>query len=162
MRKRTRPWYRLRLIVLALLVVPPLGLVMLWKSPRTLRAKIIVSVAFVLFVSIAFGVAVKTRLYERFQAPEIPIGGYDVTRDSRGRYHNPRILPFELEVFSAVVKEMRRLQPAHTVPDEEITSIYMVQPEAEAFEIVAEKKGLDSQEVKAIYLKVSTLLARSR
>ncbi len=159
MRKKPKTWYRLRIILLALVIVPPLGLFMLWRSPRSLRAKVAGSVAFLLFLAVGYTTVMETGIYARFTQTEDPAWGYDVSYDSRGRYRTPRILPLEREVFNGVVHEMRTLQAEYTISDEEITSIEMAQPEAKAFEIVAEQhEELTYDEVKAIYLKVSTLL----
>jgi len=156
--RKTRPQQRLWQIVLGLVILPPLGLFMLWRSSRTLRVKIVVSTVLVLVVGAAVVGLAEVANHKRLAAEDVPPSGFDVTYDSRGHYRNNRILPLERDVFNAVVSEMRRPQPMQAVPPGEIVSEEMVHPEAKAFEVVADRFGLDYEDVKAIYLKVSVQL----
>lgn len=161
--KKGKKWSRLQVLIPALLLIPPLGLYLLWRSPRTVLVKSVVSVLLIVFLAgAAFGV-VKTGIYARITGSDIPPEGFCVDKDSRGHYVIPRILPREGEIFGAVVREMRRDQRMlRPQTDIEIPSLDAIQPEARAVEIVAEREGLTYEEVQSIYLKVSSLLAKGR
>ena len=153
--RRAKPRSNLLRVVLALIILPPLGLFMLWRSPRVLRVKIIISIIFVLLAGGAVAGIIKSGILGGAQEPP---GGYDVTLDSRGRYRTQEIFPFERTIFNAVVREMRKLPAEHVSINDELTSLEMVQPERKAFQKVANRYGLDYEDVEAIYIKVSSQL----
>ena len=156
MKRKKKRRYSLETLVLSQLV-PPLGFFRLWTIARTRRTKGIVLVCFVLVMALATVVIFKTGVYSRFKKPEAPVEGYDITHDERGNYRTQEILPFERTIFHEVVVEMRRIQPQFTIPNADLFTIEMVQPEYQAFVIVATRHGMDQDEVKGIYLKVTTL-----
>ena len=151
--RKGRPWHKLWLIIPGLIIFLPLGLFMLWTSSRTLRAKIAISAVSVLLMAGVF-----TGVFAAVGRTEIPACGYDVTRNSRGCYRTPTILPFEREVFNSVVNEMGKLRTTEAIVPDQIISIEQIQPDAGASQIVAERLGLDYEDVKAIHLKVSSKL----
>lgn len=160
MRRTKKRRYNLETIVLSLIFLPPLGFFLLWSTARTRKSRMIVTVAFVVFLAVATGAFFKL-IYPRLKGPVIPPEGFDITYDSRGRYNTGKILPFEWTIFTEVVREMRHLQPEHTVPKGEINSIEMVQPEYKAFEMVADKHDMNIDNVKGIYVKVTTQLSQA-
>lgn len=161
MRKR-QPWYSFWLILPALIVIPPLGLALLWKSPRKPRAKVAFTLLYLIFLTAGFVWAVKTDFYERYidrTAP--PEDVFDVRLDSRNRYVTPEVMPLEGRVFATVVKEMRSERPGLNVNiSREIVDVESLDTHARAFEAAAEKHNLDYDEVQSIYRKVSFLLAK--
>jgi len=158
-RERVKPWHRLWLIIPALVLVSPLGLALLWTSPRKTRAKIIGTAIFLALLIGAVGGVVNTGLYKALLHNDGPIGLYDTSLNSRGRYNTPEVLPYEREVFVAVVREARRIKGT-LPPAEEALSIEHIVPEAKAFEIVAEEKQIPVKDVEEIYLKVSRLITK--
>lgn len=143
--------HALWLIVLALIILPPLGLLMLWRSPWTVRAKIAISAACLLLVAVSFGI------YGRIAGSAVPACGYDVKQDGRGHYRTSRILPFEYEVFGAVVREMREFRPVEVGLGADARTA-----RTKACDTVAAQYDLDYNDVEAIYMKVSSELARRR
>ena len=160
--KKRRKWYGLKIIVPALLILPPLGLYLLWRSPRSNRVKVFVTVVLILLVGVGRVAYVKSGIYEKWAEPPIPESGFDVTRDSRGGYEIERILPLERKVFNDAVKEMRRTSKDPSWTSLQGVSIYTADPESRAFSIIAKRYGLDTSEVELIYMKVSSRLARER
>jgi hypothetical protein len=161
MRKR-RTWYRLKTIVLALLILPPLGLFLLWRSPRSRRAKIVVTLIFVLLVTGAGAAFVKSGLYGNWANPPMPASGFDVTRDRQGRYQIERVLPFERQIFNEVVREIKKLSESTNWTSEKGVNIYSADPETIAFNRIGQRHGLDPEDVGAIYMKVSSGLTGGR
>jgi len=160
MRKR-KPWHKLWVIVLASIILLPLGLFLLWRSPRSIRAKVVISV---ILVSVLTGVGVgvvTTGTYARLTNDPEPLEGFDVSMDSRGNYKVTKIFPLERKVFNAVVIEMRRAPNRQAVVTEELATIEGM-PEGKAYQAVAEEFGLGVPDVEAIYLKVSSQLAKTR
>lgn len=160
MRRTKKRRYSLETIVLSLILLPPLGFFLLWSTARTRKSRMIFTVAFVVFLAVATGAFFKL-VYPRLKGPVIPAEGFDITYDSHGRYHAGKVLPFEWTIFIEVVREMRHLQPEHTVPKGDINSIEMVQPEYKAFESVAERHDLSIDDVKGIYIKVTNQLSQA-
>lgn len=161
MRKsRIKPWHRLWVIIPAL-VIFPLGFFFLWSSPCSLRSKLVITFLFVAIVGgMAVGV-VSSGLYDRMRGAHEFVGEYDTSMDSRGNYRTPEILPFEREVFSAVVRKMRKLQNEYS-PQPEDMSLDVIIPEAKAFQSVAEEKGIPVEDVQQIYFKVSHQIYRKK
>lgn len=160
MRKRN-PWYSFRLIVPALIVLPPLGLILLWKSPRTPRAKLVATLCFLVFVTGAFVGAIKSGAYARYVESRQPREGvYDVRMDSRQNYVSKEVLPFERKIFAAIVREMRLEQEPNTAFDlkQDIADYSELQPGLKAYEAVGDEYGLDYEDVERIYHKVSVIL----
>ena len=154
--RKANPWRKLWLIALALLVVPPLGLFVLWRSPRERRVKIVVST--ILAFLIAGVVVGAARTHDRWAGKRVPEYDYDVTMNSRNRYRTPEILSQERLIFNEVVQETRRsrvnsFMDAYTAEGPNVT-----QPQTRAFAIVAKRRGLDPDVVAAIYRKVSSQL----
>lgn len=159
----TKPWHRLWLIIVGLAAFCPLGLLMLWTSPRSLRAKAgTTAIALVLVLAAVFAI-VSTGVYDRLLGSPDSDQMYDFTLNERGRYRTPQILEFEREVFGAVVRELRRISTIRTPsPLTEETPTENISPETLAFEKVADEYGLDPEDVIGIYSKVSSRLAQSR
>lgn len=154
-KKKTKIWHSLWLIVPGIMVLPPLGIFALWKSPHKLWAKIAITVVCGLLAAGIWTVNIR----QKIESMQIPACGYDIDKDSRNRYQNPRIYPLEGQVFSAVIGEMRSIHKKQEVIQDEIVSVDAVQPESGAFEIVADEFGLDYDVVESIYNKVSGQLA---
>ena len=159
MRRKKKRSYSMETIVLSLIILPPLGFFLLWGKARTRRSKSIVIIAFLVFLALVAAALFMLDIPSRLKGPVIPPEGFDITYNSRGGYNTPKILPFEWKIFNEVVQEMRRLQPEYTVPDTDILSIEMVQPEYKALERVTDRHDMEYEDVKGIYLKVSTQLA---
>lgn len=159
MKRKKKRRYNLETIVLSLIFVPPLGFFLLWITARSRRTRGIVLASFVLFLALAAGVFFKSGMYSRLRGPSIPSSGFDITHDSRGRYQTQEILPFERTIFSEVVREMQRIPPDYGGPKAEPLSMEAVQPEYKAFEIIASRRDMNVDDVKGIYLKVTTQLA---
>jgi len=157
--RRAKP-HKLWLIVLALAIVPPLGLLMLWRSPRNRTAKIVISAICVLLIAGAVVGAVRT--HDRWAAKNIPECGYDVTMNSRNRYRNPQVLPLEREIFSAVVREMRYRDFTTPMDAFNATGPNVAESQTRAFAIVAKRHDMDPEAVAAIYRKVSSRLTPGR
>jgi hypothetical protein len=162
MKKKKQPWYSFRLIIPALLVMPPLGFVLLWKSPRTRRAKAVVSVLFLAFLITAFAGAVRTGIYAKYVEAKQPSDDvFDVRMDSRSNYMSHEVLPFERKVFAAVVSQMRSNHDPQKIDfSRDIVDIDTVSAGTKAFEAVGDEYGLDYEDVRKIYRKVSSLLAK--
>lgn len=158
MRRIKKRRYSLETIVMSLIFVPPLGFLLLWITARTRRTRIIVLTAFVLFAVGVTGAFVKSGRYSRLKDHSIPQEGFDVSHDSRGRYVTKEILPFERQIFREVVREMRRTQPESIPSQSELIPIETAEPERKAFERVADRHDLYYDDVKGIYLKVTTQL----
>jgi len=159
-KKKKNPWYSFRLIIPALIIIPPLGLVLLWKSPHTQRVKAAVSILFLVLVTAAFVGAVQTRLYARYVEHTRP-RTIDVRMDSRSNYVSPEILPDEREIFAAIVRQMRISQEQAAVDiHTEIVDIDSISPGTKAFRAVADEYNLDYEDVRKIYRKVSSLLSK--
>ncbi len=162
MRKRN-PWYSFRLIVPALIVLPPLGLILLWKSPRTPRTKLAATLCFLVFVTGAFVGAIKSGAYARYLESRHPSEGvYNVRMDSRQNYVSREVLPFERKIFAAIVSQMRmeRGQQAPIEMNRDISDYSELQPGLRAYEAVGDAYGLDYEDVEKIYHKVSVILGR--
>lgn len=144
------------LVIPLVVIIPPVGLALLWTSRHSVRVKTIVCAIFVL---LAAGTTVGVLKSGVLGQSPIPPGGYDVSVDERGYYRTGRILPFEQEIFSAVVKEMSGSQVVDAVPQGEPAIPEDVDPQAQAFRKVAVHYGLEYEDVKAIYLKVSSYLS---
>jgi hypothetical protein len=161
MKKKKQPWYGFRLIIPSLVIVPPLGLILLWKSPRTLRIKALVSVLLLVFLTSAFAGAVKTGLHGRLFPPKPTEEMYDVRIDSRNNYVSDEVLPFERKIFAAVVRNMRSDQGNEGVDVQtDIVDIESVGAGTRAFRAVGDEYGLDYEDVQKIYRKVSYTLAK--
>lgn len=162
--KNRNPWYSLWRIVPSLIILPPLGFVLLWKSPRSPRAKLVVSVLFLAFLTGAFVGSVRTGLYDRYVLHKQPSGDvFDVRMDSRQVYVTDEVLPFERKVFSAVVRQMRTYE-TRVAPDltRDIVDLDALVAGTRAFEAVGDEYGLDYEDVQKIYRKVSYLLHKKR
>ena len=127
--RNTRPWYTTWLIVPVVVILPPLGLPILWRSSRTLGSKIIISA---LFVLLAAGAVSGFYFQGKLIYAEDPISGYDVRLDEKGNYRTPRILPLERDVFNEVTYELRRNPPSRDTLTEDVMSIQDFEPEKEA------------------------------
>lgn len=162
MKKKKNPWYSFRLIIPALIIIPPLGLVLLWKSPRTPRAKAAASVLFLVVLTAAFVGAVQTGIYARYVEHKQPPGDvFDVRMDSRNNYVAAEILPYEREIFAAIVRQMRVNQERAAVDiHSDIVDIDSISPGTKAFRVVADEYNLDYEDVRKIYRKVSSLLSQ--
>ena len=162
MKKKKKPWYSFRLIIPALIIIPPLGLVLLWKSPRTLRAKAAASILFLVFLTAAFVGVVQTGLYTRYVEHRQPPGDvFDVRMDSRSNYVSAEILPYERHIFAATVRQMRVNQERSAADMRaEIVDIDSISPGTKAFRAVADEYNLDYEDVRKIYRKVSSLLSQ--
>lgn len=160
--KKKNPWYSFRLIIPTLIVIPPLGFVLLWRSPRTQRAKAAASVLFLVFLTTAFVGTVQTGLYTRYVQHRQPPGDvFDVRMDSRSNYVSAEILPYERQIFAAVVRQMRIRQERATGDiHSEIDDIDAISPGTRAFRAVADEYNLDYEDVRKVYRKVSSLLAQ--
>lgn len=153
-------WYKLKTIVPALLVLPPLGLFLLWISPkRTRKAKIAITLVFVLLLAGTGAAIIATGYYKNWQEPPVPESGFDVFRTDRGAYRIARVLPFERDIFDEVVKELRKIQKRDGMSYAQTEASEIDDPVAMAVAIVAERHGLDAIDVQAIYTKVSSKLA---
>lgn len=161
--KKMSSWYSYRLIVPALLILPPLGLILLWKSPRTPRAKLVVSVMFVAFLTGAFVGVVRSGLYARYLESRQPPGDvFDVRMDSRNAYVSKEILPFERKIFAAVVRNMRTnsaMEQQNVSVHRDIVDYDSISLGTRAFQAVGDEYGLDYDDVQKIYRKVSAILA---
>lgn len=157
--KKTR-WYKLNIVLPALLVVPPLGFFLLWMSPRSRKFKTTLSVVVVLLFAAAAGVMWQTEYYKNFMPQSVPASGFDVERDGRGHYRIDRVLPFERQIFNEVVEEMRRLQKEQGPSYSQTEARAMEDPETKAVDIVAVRNSLDGSEVEAIFMKVSSKMSR--
>jgi len=162
MKRKKKRRYSLETLVLSLIFVPPLGFLLLWITARSRRTRAIVLVCLALFMALGTAVYLKAGIRSYFQEPEVPPEGFDISHDSRGRYVTEKVLPFEWTIFQDVIREMRRIQPEYRVPEDELLPIEAVQPERKAFEIVADRHDMYYDEVKGIYLKVTTQLARGQ
>lgn len=161
MRKKS-PWFTLKTIVPALLVLPPLGLVLLWRSPHSKRMKIAVSTVFAVLLIVASAAVVRSGLHEDWLHPRIPASGFDVSRDSRGHYKIKRVLPLERQVFNEVVRQVRALSAETNWTSQRGEGVYSADPETLAINRVARRHNLDPDDVSMIYLKVSGSLAPDR
>lgn len=160
MRRKKKRRYSLETIVLSLIFVPPLGFFLLWTKARSRRGKLIVATAFLLFLALATGAFFRFEVSSRLKGPGIPPEGYDISHDDRGRYVNPEIQPLEWTIFAEVVREIRHLKQSDTSSaDNEIMSIDTLRPDYKAFEKVADRHDMSYEDVKGIYLKVTTQLA---
>lgn len=136
--------------IILLLVLPPVGLFLFWRSRRSLWIKtwasIIALIVLGVMVSGVWGVIVDAR---------VPSSGYDVSIDSLGRYNTPRILEYEKEIFNEVMQFKREHsgEPGYAMED------YRNEPDAFAFMMVAQNNNLSYDDVRAIYWKVSVLLS---
>lgn len=144
-------------IILLLVVLPPIGLLVLWRSSHRLLVKSMWTVVTIcLIAAVLFGISKAG--YAPWSKKEIPPSGIAVEKNERNRYVIPEILPREREIFNEVVEEMRKM-PASFDPDaRDITTYDPAQPRSYAFEAVAERHGLDPETVAAVYRKVSTKL----
>ncbi len=159
--KKRQPWYSFRLIIPSLVIVPPLGLILLWKSPRTLRIKALVSVLLIAFLASALAGAAKFHLRGRLFPPKPTGEMYDVRIDSRNNYLSEEVLPFERKIFAAVVQTMRSEQRDQSVDvQRDIVDVESIGAGTQAFRAVADEYGLDYEDVQKIYRKVSYMLAR--
>lgn len=161
MRRKNKWWHSLKLIVPAMLVLPPLGFLMLWKSRRRPIHKIVVSVLVLAVLAVSVVAAVRTDVYGRMFPPEIPPTSYDVRTDSRGRYINTNISELEREVFNQVVYELRHVSTRIPTAGEELTAD-MVFHENAVYELVAYEHDLEPEDVRDIYMKVSLLMMSKR
>lgn len=161
MRKR-RKWYGLKTLVPALVILPPLGLYLLWASPRSRWAKAAITIAVLLLFGSLHVTFVKYGIYREWIEPPVPESGFAVTRDSRGQYEIQRILPFERKVFNEVVVEIKRASKDTSWTSLQGSSIYAADPESRAFGTVARRYSLDPADVELIYMKVSSQLSRRR
>lgn len=117
-----------------------------------------------MFLAIVGGLAagvVTTGLYDKLVGSREFIGEYDTTMDSKGNYRTPQILPFEREVFSSVVRKMRKMESEYPLNPESM-SLRDIIPEAKAFEAVADEKGIPVEDVERIYYKVSHQIYRKK
>jgi len=160
--KKRRKWYGLKTLVPALLILPPLGLYLLWISPRSNRVKVFVTVVLILLLGVGRVAYVKSGIYEKWAEPPIPESGFDVTRDARGRYEIERILPLERKVFNDAVREIKRASKDPSWTSLQGEAIYAADPESRAFSTVGRRYGMDPLDVELIYMKVSSRLARER
>lgn len=162
MKKKKNPWYSFRLIIPALIIIPPLGLVLLWKSPRSPRAKAVASILFLVFLTGAFVGAVQGGLYARYiEHGQPPADVFDVRMDSRSNYVSVEILPYERQIFAAIVRQMRVNQERSAADmHAEIVDIESISSGTKAFRAVADEYNLDYEDVRKIYRKVSSLLSK--
>ena len=162
MMKKKQPWYSFRLIIPALVFLPPLGLVLLWKSPRTLRTKAAVSVLLLVFLTSAFAGAIRTGRYADYIESRHPGKDvFDVRIDSRNHYLSQEVLPFERKIFAAVVRKMRSDQDDGRVDVQmDIVDIESVGTGTRAFRAVGDEYGLDYEDVQKIYRKVSYTITK--
>jgi len=144
-----------------MLILPPLGFFMLWKSRRRPIHKIVVSVLVLVVLAVGVVAAVRMDVYGRMFPPEIPPTTFDVRTDSRGRYINRNISELEREIFNQVVHELRQRGTRIPRAGEELTAD-MVFQEYAAYEMVAYENGLEPEEVRDIYMKVSLLMMSKR
>lgn len=149
-------------MIFLLVVLPPVGLLVLWRSSQRLFAKSMwTGVTICLIVGVLFGIGKAG--YAPWSQKEIPPSGIAVEKNERNRYVIPEILPRERKIFNEVVKEIHKM-PASFDPDaRDITTYDPSQPLGYVFEMVAERNGLDPETVAAVYRKVSMkLIPRSR
>lgn len=158
--KRKRFWHSMWLIVPATVLLPPLGLFMLWRSPRRLVPKMAISVFLLLLLGGGIVGAVKTDVYGL--RPRIdPSVEFDVSMNRFNRYRTPQVLPLERKIFGEVVQEMMKVRPFERqkpVDVSEVENPIMVMRESKAFQVVADRNYMDVEDVAAIYLKVSSKL----
>ncbi len=148
--------------MLGLVLFFPLGLLMLWTSPRSLQSKAETTAIVLALVAVAGFALVTSDAYNRLVVSRANDQIYDFTVNERGRYRTPQILQFEREIFGAVVSELRHASTAQTdVPLEEQAAEDILRGTV-AFERVAEEYGLDPEDVAGIYNKVSRQLAEQR
>ena len=157
MRKK-RKWYKLKTILPALVILPPLGLLLLWLSPRTNKAKTVITVIYVLLLSIGAVFFLRSDYYGTWVHPRIPASGFDVSRNKQGRYAQTRVFPFEQQIFNEVVYEEKRLSQSSNWTTEQGLAIYSSDPETMAVNIVAKRHNLEPEDVSSIYLKVTSHL----
>jgi hypothetical protein len=151
-------WHNLLVILFALIILPPLGLYLLWKSHRELQDKIYMTIVFAVVFIGASALLVHSGVLQRYDEP---IGGYDIATDQLGHYKNPRILPFENRVFTAVVGQLRKLGSNNKAISVDIESLEDIQPGYKAYQIVGDEFGIPPEDVEQIYLKVSSHLAKN-
>ncbi len=158
MRKK-KSWHKLEFILPVMIVLPPVGLLLLWLSPQRRALKDTLTVLLLAFYALVGIVVWRTGYYTNFQEPPIPHSGYDITKDARGQYEISRVLPKERRIFNQVVEETRRIQKSPMNMPSQMDSSTIDDPEARAIEIVAERYGINSTDVQGIYMKVSSKLA---
>lgn len=158
--RKTKVWQWMLLILPALVIMPPLGLVMLWKSPRVLKDKIGVTIIFLIIWAGAGVGALKSNYYGLRPLP-VPECGYNIELDSRGRYVDPRILPHEKDIFDEVIKENERFKkkdPFYVPNSAAVESASMILADGRAYKVVADREGIDVEDVASIHRKVSMKL----
>jgi hypothetical protein len=158
MRKKN-PLRNFNLLLAALLLVPPVGLLLLWMSPRSRGYKVMVTVATVLFFAALAGVVWVTGYYEELIEPSVPATGFCYDRDHQGHYRIDRVLPLERKIFNEVVREKRRNQAELETSLDQTVDRTSDDPETRAIGTVAERHNLDTTDVQAIFMKVSSKLA---
>ena len=121
--------------------------------------KIAVSAVFAVLLIAASAAVVRSSLHEDWLHPRIPASGFDVSRDSRGHYMTKRVLPLERQIFNEVVRQVRALSAETNWTSQRGEGVYSADPETIAVNRVAQRHGLDPEDVAMIYLKVSGSLA---
>jgi hypothetical protein len=142
MRKKN-PLHNFNLILAALLLVPPVGMLLLWMSPRSRGYKVTVTVATILFFATLAGIAWVTGYYEEIFEPPVPPSGFCYDRDNQGHYRIDRVLPLERQIFNEVVREKRRYQKEMGTSFGQVEARMMDDPETKAIATVAERHSLD-------------------
>ena len=150
------------LILAALLLVPPVGLLLLWMAPRSRGYKATVTVVTILFFAALVGVAWVTGYYQEIIEPPVPASGFCYDRDNQGHYRIDRVLPFERQIFNEVVREKWRYQTEMGSSFSQTVVRMMDDPETRAIAAVAERHNLDTIDVQAIFMKISSKMAPDR
>lgn len=161
MRKKTRR-FKLNIVLWALVLLPPLGLFLLWRAPRSWRYKTALTVAAFLFYALLAGAAWKAGFYDDYVEPPVPASGYCIERNQRGHYRIDRVLPFEREIFQEVVEQERKYTKETGASPSQADSEELDDPESRAITTVADNHGMDSTEVLAIFMKVSSKMVKSK
>lgn len=157
--KKKNPLRNFNLLVAALLLVPPLGMLLLWMSPRSRAYKATVTVATILFFAALVGVAWVTGYYQEMIEPPVPASGFCYDRDRQGHYRIDRVLPFERQIFNEVVREKRRYEKETGSSFSQTVGGMIDDPETKAIAAVAERNDLDTTDVQAIFMKISAKMA---
>jgi hypothetical protein len=153
-KKLNRPLWQ---IIPLMVVLPPVGFVVLWRSSHKALTKYLCSA--IIICLICGGIAgISKAGYGPWGKKKIPPSGIAVEMDKRNRYIIPEILPREREIFNEVVKEIHNVPPSFDPDARDITTYDPSEPRSYAFEAVAKRTGLDPKTVAAVYRKVSMQL----
>lgn len=129
------------------------GLALLWLVSRPFKTKFTTTIVYAVAL-----LGIGMMMLPSLRREPVPMSGYNVAQNDRGYFISKRVFPKERDVFNQVALAMDDVRANGPKVQGVSASEIMLKNTATAYDKVAQQTGIPVDDVKLIYLKVSSNL----